>query len=211
MTMLTRFELASVVTLACALAAGCSGPSAGRRLCDAILKADVPEAQQALADRSLDISKPEGVPCRPVESVFARARPEDTNLTQIGLEMVKAGLPGNAAFTIDKHVWAVEAAARNGNTELVRALMSVGLDTSGDEAEAALRAAAEAGKFEVVKFLVEAGVAPEGDGSTQAPVMLATSNGHTDVAKYLSDTIEGRAAAKAAAAAAEAKESAPLK
>lgn len=211
MTMLTRLELASVVTLTGLLAAGCSGPSAGRRLCDAILKSDVAAAQQALADRSLDITKPEGVPCRPVESVFARAKPEDTNLTQIGLEMIKAGLPGNASFTIDKHVWAIEAAARNGNAELVRGLLSVGLDPSGDEAEAALAAAAAAGRFEVVKLLVEAGVAPEGDGSTQAPVMLATTNGHADVAKYLSDTIEGRAAAKAAAAAAEAKATAPLK
>jgi len=188
-----------VLVLAGMLAAAPGGPPPGQRLCDAIAKNDVVQAQQALADRDLDLAKLDGLPCRVLESVFGRAKAADTGLTQIGLEMVKAGLPATASWTSGKQVWAVEAAARNGNIELVRALMAVGLDASGEEAERALRAAAAAGQLEAVKMLVGAGVAPEGDGSTQAPVMLATTNGHADVATFLADAIEGRARAAAAA------------
>jgi hypothetical protein len=194
----THHTIARAVALAAALTAGCGGPPPERRLCDAIVKGDVAEARQALTDRALDISRLDDAPCRPVQSVFGRARPEDAALTGIGVEMVKAGLPGNASWQSDRQVWAVEAAARNGNSQLVRALMAVGLDPSGDEAERALRAAAAAGQREVVEFLLEAGVDPEGDGGTDSPLMLATANGHAEVAAYLGEIIEARTAAAAA-------------
>ena len=54
-------------------------------------------------------------------------------------------------------MWAIEAAAGNGNVELVRALVAVGLDVKSPEATRALVQAAGAGHLPVVKLLVQEG------------------------------------------------------
>jgi hypothetical protein len=62
-----------------------------------------------------------------VQSVVLVAKPDDRVLTDIGVELVKAGLPANASWLPPggtEPVWAVEAAARTGNLGLVRALVA---------------------------------------------------------------------------------------
>ena len=80
--------------------------------------------QQLLAGPPINPMKPQGT-CVPAAAVFGVARPDDTVLTAIGVELVNAGLPADASWIAPGHpepVWAIEAAASNGNVELVRAL-----------------------------------------------------------------------------------------
>jgi hypothetical protein len=121
---------------------------------------------------------------------------------------VKAGLPATASWdapVTGARVWAVEAAAANGNLELVKALTAVGLDLAGPSASRALTAAALGGHLQVVRFLVDEGVpleplmAPDTGDETLAASALA--KGHEPVARYLEDTIAAREAAAAARAA----------
>jgi hypothetical protein len=205
--------------VACALAAGLAAGCAdtpGKQLCDAIAKRDVAAVRRVLATE-IDMQRDVGG-CVPVAAVFGEATPKDDALTQIGVELVKAGLPATASWEApgaSARVTAVEAAARNGNLQLLRALAAVGLDFSSPAATKGLTVAALAGHLPVVTFFVEEGVpleplmSPDLVDETLAASALA--NGHEAVSRYLEETIAAReaiAAARAAAAAAAAADAA---
>jgi hypothetical protein len=200
-----------VFAAAGALVTGC-GQSPGRRLCDAIAKRDVAAVHRVLDGLDIDLQK-EQETCLPVAAVFANAKAADTALTEIGVELVKAGLPATASWQPHDgtgRITAVEAAAANGNAGLVRALAAVGLDFASPEATRAFVKAAHAGHLPVVRLMVQEGVPleplmpPEEDADTLATQALA--RGHQDVAAFLQETMQARAIARAAAeAAAEAR------
>jgi hypothetical protein len=189
-----------------ALTAGACAPPQGRQLCEAIAKRDPVTARAALERGYIDLLKPqEG--CTPVEAVFGKAKPDDAKLTEIGIDLVKAGLPAQAAWEEGaerRHVTAVEAAAGNGNVELVRALLAVGLRVQDGDAIRALHVAAGAGHLPVVKLLVEEGVDPVAEFAGRTPAVAAHDQGRDEVEKYLVEEIATRAAAAEAAAKAEA-------
>ena len=111
------------------LVSGCAAPR-GRQLCDAIARRDVATVQRLLTGPAINPIKPHGT-CVPAAAVFGVAKADDAALTDIGIELVKAGLPADASWVAPgqpEPVWAIEAAASNGNVELVRALAAVGLD-----------------------------------------------------------------------------------
>ncbi len=130
--------------------------------------------------------------------VFTVAKPGDTALTTIGVELVKAGLPADASWNPLKQsvsVSAIEAAARNGNVELVRALLAVGLDVTSLESERALVQAGGAGHLPVVRLLVEEGVDLEATSGGETALDRALASGRDDVVLFLEQTAAARAAA----------------
>jgi ankyrin repeat protein len=79
------------------------------------------------------------------------------------------------------------AAAANGQTEAVRALLKMGSDIHADD-DAALRNASLAGHFETVTLLLEKGAdvhARDKDGRSDAPLHNAASTGQTRIVALL--------------------------
>jgi hypothetical protein len=202
----------SAVVLAATSA--CAPPQA-RQLCEAIAKRSVAGVHAALERGPIDLLKAqEG--CTPVEAVFGKARPDDAALTEIGVELVRAGLPAQAAWEEGeerRRVTAVEAAAGNGNAELVRAMLAVGVGVQNPEAIRALHLAAGAGHLKVVELLVQEGADPAVELAGRTPADAAHDQGRDEVERFLVDLLEERArvaeAAKRAAAIAEAAATAP--
>jgi hypothetical protein len=180
-----------VVVLVC----GCA-PSRGRQLCDAIARRDVAAAQRALAGPELSVMRDHG-PCVPAD-VFIAATGGDPALTAIGVEMVKAGLPADASWIPhgqSRPVTAIETAARNGNVELVRALLAVGLDLTSLESARALVQAAGAGHLTVVTALVEAGIDLDVTAGGETALDRARASGRDEVVAFLERQVAARAAA----------------
>jgi hypothetical protein len=199
-----RFVLAALATAF--LGSSCQLPP-GQRLCEAIARRDVAAVRQVFAEHDLDPLKPQRG-CVPAEAVFTAAGPKDAALTEIGIELVKAGLPAEASWFPSGgggRITAIEVAAGKGNVALVRALLAVDLDVKTPEVERALIRAAEAGHLDVVTLLAQEGVALTAtDGGLRADER-AGQNGHEEVARFLVETAEARAAAAAATAAAQSK------
>jgi hypothetical protein len=162
------------------------------QLCQAIASRDLSAVQQVLARNEIDATINQG-PCVPAAVVFTAARPGDRVLTDIGLELVKAGMPADANWPA-AGAWqtAVEAAAVNGNVELVRALLAVGLNVQSHDAGRALIRAAEAGHLSVTRLLIDEGVDPEVTENNVAPLSRAVANGHDEVVAFLEETIAAR-------------------
>lgn len=194
----------SVFCCLVALVCACEGPR-GQRLCDAIAKRDVASVRTILSGPAIDLTKSHGT-CIPVAAVFGVARPGDDPLNEIGVELVKAGLPATASWYPPDHtprVWAIEAAAHNGNVALVRALLAVGLDVKSPEAARAFMQAAAAGHLPVVRLLVQEGADVDMMVDGETPLERATTNGRADVVAFFQRLAALRAAgdtAKAAAA-----------
>lgn len=181
--------------LAGTVALGCGGPPE-RQLCEAIARRDLAAARLALGRGPVDMQKNHGG-CVPIAAVFGLATPEDTALTEIGVELVKAGMPADASWIpagTPTRVWAVEAVANNGNVALLRALIAVGLDVKSPAAGRALLGAASAGRLAVVTLLVQEGVPLEPAGG-ETPMARALANGHADVVEFLNQTATAQAAA----------------
>ena len=204
-----------LVLSAVVLATAACAPPQARQLCEAIAKRHVAGVHAALERGPIDLLKAqEG--CRPVEAVFGKAGPDDAALTEIGVELVRAGLPAQAAWEEGAErtrVTAVEAAAGNGNAELVRALLAVGLRVQDPEVIRALHLAAGAGHLKVVERLVQEGVDPAAELAGRTPAAAAHDQERDEVEKFLVDELARRAeaaeAAKRAAAIAEAAAAAP--
>jgi hypothetical protein len=186
------------------LAAGCAPPR-GRQLCDAIARRDLAAVQQVLAGPQLDPTISHGR-CVPAD-VFSEARPGERVLTDIAIELLKAGMPPDASWIPpgrSETVTAIEAAARNGNETLVRALLAVGLDTTSVESTRALVYAAGAGHLVVVRPLVEEGADLDATAGGETALDRARANERADVVQFLETRIAARDAAAAAEAAAAA-------
>jgi ankyrin repeat protein len=180
------------LALAAAVAAAC-GPPPQRQLCEAIAKRDLFGVREALQSKSIELLKnKEG--CTPVEAAYAATTPDDATLTEIGVELVRGGLPPEAAWEKGgQRVTAIEAAATNGNVELVRALLAVGLNVEDRDTIRAFHAAAGGGKLEVVRLMVGAGVDPAVEFNGRAPAMAAHEQNRDEVEKFLLDEIAARA------------------
>ena len=181
------------------LVSGCAAPR-GQQLCDAIARRDVAAVQQLLAGPPINATRSHGT-CVPADAVFRVAKPSDKVLTSIGIELVSAGLPGDASWLAPgraEPVWAVEAAAGNGNVDLVQALVAVGLDVKSPEATRALVLAAGAGHLRVVQLLVQEGADLEATSGGETALDRARAKGRDDVAQFLEATAAKRAPVPAA-------------
>ena len=117
------------------LVSGCAAPR-GQQLCDAIARRDV-GGRATAAGRPGDQRDEVARHLRARGRRLRRRQAGDKVLTGIGVELVSAGLPADASWIAPgraEPVWAIEAAAGNGNVELVRALLAVGLDMKSPEA-----------------------------------------------------------------------------
>jgi hypothetical protein len=178
----------SAVLIALVIVSGCAPPR-GQQLCDAIARRDLATVQQLLAGPRINPLKPHGT-CVPAAAVFGAAAADDTPLIAIGIELLKAGLPADASWISPGHpepVSAIEAAASNGNVELVRALAAVGLDVKSLETTRALVQAAGAGHLPVVKLLVQEGADLEATSGGDTPLSRALANGRDEVVQYLEE------------------------
>ncbi|MFI5078993.1 MAG: ankyrin repeat domain-containing protein [Vicinamibacteria bacterium] len=181
------------------LVSGCAPPR-GQQLCDAIARRDVAAVQQLLAGPPINATRSHGT-CVPANAVFAVAKPDDKVLTGIGIELLSAGLPADASWIAPgraEPVWAIEAAAGNGNAELVRALIAVGLDVKSPEATRALVLAAGAGHLRVVQLLVQEGADLEATSGGETALDRARAKGQDDVVQFLEATAAKQAPAPAA-------------
>jgi hypothetical protein len=179
---------------------GCAPPR-GQQLCDAIAKRDVAAVQLLLAGPRINPVMPQGT-CVPAAAVFGAAKPNDRALNEIGVALVAAGMPADASWGTPgqpEPVWAVEAATANGNVELVRALVAVGLDAKSPEATRALVQAAGAGHLAIVQVLVEEGADLEATVHGETAMERATAGGRDQVVRFLEQTIAARAKAAAPA------------
>ena len=187
-------------TLVLATTVACAPPQ-GRQLCEAIAKRNVQGVHAALERGFIDLQKPqEG--CTPVEAVFAKAKPDDGKLTEIGVELILGGLPAHASWDEGperRRVTAVETAARNGNAKLVRALLAVGLRVQDPDSIHALHLAAGAGHLDVVKMLVAEGVDPAAELAGRTPAAAAQEQGREEVEIFLLDELAAREAVAEAA------------
>jgi hypothetical protein len=184
-----------VVWCVVVLVSGCA-QSRGKQLCEAIARRDVAAAQRVLAGPELSVTRDHG-PCVPAD-VFLAARGGDQALTAIGVEMLKAGLPADASWIPrgqSRPVTAIEAAARNGNVELVRALLAVDLDLTSLESARALVQAADAGDLAVVTAFVEAGIDLGVTAGGETALDRARASGRDDVVAFLERLAAERAAA----------------
>jgi Ankyrin repeats (3 copies) len=78
-------------------------------------------------------------------------------------------------------------AASNGCTDILRALLDVGVDVHAKAGQRALDEAALNGRTEAALLLMEAGVFLWPDCGVGAPWRLAASNGHKDTARAIID------------------------
>jgi hypothetical protein len=176
------------------IVSGCVAPR-GQQLCDAIAKRDVASVQQLLAGPAIDMQSVQGT-CVPAAAVFGVATPQDKVLTSIGIELVSAGLPADASWIGPEQpepVWAIEAAAGNGNVELVRALVAVGLDVTSLETTRAFVQAADAGHLPVVRLLVQEGADLEATSGGETALDRARASGHDDVVQFLEEAAAAQA------------------
>ena|SRR6188768_658332 len=175
------------------LAGGCARPR-GQQLCEAIAKRDVKTVGQLLDGPAINMTIPQGS-CVPAAAVFGVAAPDDKVLTSIGVALVAAGLPADAYWIAPgraEPVRAVEAAASNGNAELVRALLAVGLDVTSPEATRALVQAAGAGHLAVVQLLVGEGADLEATSGGETALDRARAKGQERVVQFLEATAAAR-------------------
>ena len=175
------------------LSSGCAPPR-GQQLCDAIAKRDATMVEQLLAGPAINLSLSQGT-CVPAAAVFDVAKPGDKALTSIGIALLAAGLPADASWVTPGHkepVWAIEAAAGNGNVELVRGLVAVGLDLKSPETTRALVQAAGTGKLRVVQLLVEEGADLDATSGGERALDRARAKGQDDVVRFLEATAAAR-------------------
>jgi len=199
--MMMRFSFLCACLL---VASGCARPR-GAQLCEAIAKRDLAEVQRLLAGPAIELTLSHGT-CVPAD-VFVMAKPGDTVPTSIGIELLKAGLPPDASWLSSGRpdvVRAIEAAAGNGNADLVKGLIAVGLDVKSVESTRALVQAAGAGHLAVVRLLVEEGADLDATSGGETALQRARSTERAEVVAFLEEAVAARdaAAAKAAAAAA---------
>ena len=169
----------------------CAGPR-GQQLCDAIAKRDVASVRKILDGPAIDLEKTQGT-CVPVAAVFGPAKQGDAPMTEMGVVLVSAGLPATASWNPpDKspRIWAIEAAARNGNVKLVRALFAVGLDVKSPEATRAFLQAVTAGHLPVVRIFVQEGADFEMVVDDETPLDRAAANGREDVVEFFTNLAE---------------------
>jgi len=184
---------AILVGVAGALWLGCAPPP-GRRLCEAIATRDVAGVQRVLSEHALDVNRAQHG-CVPAAVVFGVAATKDTALTGIGVELVKAGLAPDASWEPadgGPRMFAVEAAAANGNLELVRALLAVNLDVGRPEARRAVLRASANGHLSVVELLVEEGVDIDPGDDGDSPGARALASGHREIVRFLDETVAAR-------------------
>lgn len=189
---------AALATLGALAGAACAPPQ--QQLCEAIARRDIAGVHAALERGGANLLKNQ-FGCTPVEAVFANTGPDDKVLTEIGVELVRAGLPAEAAWDLKDggRLTAIQAAATNGNVELVKALLAVGLRVQDRDTVRALHAAAGAGRLAVVELMVREGVDPAAELAGQTPAAAAHAQGKDDVEQFLTDEIARRAAAAALA------------
>jgi hypothetical protein len=193
MTRLPAPAAAVLCVLAGMWSPGC-GPDGGARLCDAIARRDLAGVRRVLSEHAIEVSTAQKG-CVPAAAVLGVARARDTALTGIGIELVKAGLAPDVSWmppTGGPRTYAVEAAAANGNIELVRALLAVGLDVTRPEARRAVLWASANGHLPVVTLLVREGVDIDPADDGDSPAARAQANGHTEVVRFLDDTVAAR-------------------
>jgi hypothetical protein len=168
------------------LASGCAAPR-GQQLCDAIAKRDLKAVENVLDGPAIDMAIPQGS-CVPAAAVFGVAPLEDKVLTSIGVALLAAGLPADASWIAPgrpEPVRAIEAAAANGNAELVRALLAVGLDVTSPETTRALVQAAGAGHLRVVQLLVQEGADLDATSGGETALDRARAKDQEAVVQFL--------------------------
>jgi hypothetical protein len=166
----------------------------GQQLCDAIARRDTSMVEQLLAGPAINMAITQGT-CVPAAAVFGVATPDDKVLTGIGVELLSSGLPADASWIAPGHkepVWAIEAAAGNGNAELVRALVAVGLDLKSPETTRALVEAAGTGKLRVVQLLVQEGADLDATSGGETALDRARARGQDNVVQFLEATVKAR-------------------
>lgn len=162
-----------LVTLAALVGslAGCRGCAGKDELafCDAVERRDMGTAQALFDSGRLNmLARNSSASCQPFAKVFEGARPQSPELTAMAVALTKREGMANTCWTGTSgssgrgssgagQVCPIQAAARNANAVVMRALVAAGVTLTDHVAQQALIDVVASGSVEVMQILIDAG------------------------------------------------------
>jgi hypothetical protein len=147
---------------------GCAGKDE-MAFCDAVDRRDMGTAQALFDSGRLNmLARNSSASCQPFAKVFGGARPQSAELTAMAVALTKREGMANTCWTGQSgssgrgssgagQVCPIQAAARNANPVVMRALVDAGVTLTDHVAQNALIDVVASGSVEVMQILIDAG------------------------------------------------------
>jgi Ankyrin repeats (3 copies) len=163
-----RLVTLAVVIGALSACRGCAGKEE-MAFCDAVERGDMPTAQALFDSGRLNmLARNSSRSCQPFAKVFESARPQSAQLTAMAVTLTKREGMANTCWTATTgssrqgasgagQVCPIQAAARNANPVVMRALVDAGVTLTDHVAHRAVSDLVPTGSVEVMQILIDAG------------------------------------------------------